>query len=87
MNKVTKLLYVAPPPMPQDEVANGMFVRYVAYNGGGQYPTHEQIEAHVAEMNQQNWKLITMTCVGVDYGLTFLWVKDVMLSELSRDEL
>lgn len=88
MNKVTRLLYVAPPIEANPNVAaDGMvYIRYGGMNAQV-YPTHEQIEAHVAEMNRENWKLISVSPLGLDYSLTFFWQKDVMLAELSRNEI
>jgi len=92
MNKSTRLEYVNPnPPVPDPPIVHDVNMAFFGIARGAyqppQPPTQEQITAHLAEMNGQNWKLLNCILVNNDRSLTFFWEKDVLLAEVCNEAM
>lgn len=70
MNKITKLNH-QPPRDPTHPF------------GFTTPPTFEDMQAHIAEMNNENWKMISHMRTS-ENDLIFFWEKDVMLAEVAN---
>lgn len=71
MNKITMLDHIVPERTEQG------FQMYT------DIPTVEQMQAHITEMNSENWKMINCMRTG-NNDMIFFWEKDAMLAEVAN---